>query len=82
MISFEVNASPEEVEYICNRSKLIANATSLGSVESMWERRRRWPLESNLVSESLIRLSVGCESVEDIWRDINNSLDNYETPFK
>jgi cystathionine gamma-synthase len=74
MISFEVDASPEEVEAICNRSKLIANATSLGSVESIWERRRRWPLESPLVSESLIRLSVGCEDVEDIWKDISNSL--------
>lgn len=74
MISFEVNATPEEVEDICNRSKLIANATSLGSVESIWERRRRWALESPLVSESLIRLSVGCEDVEDIWNDIINSL--------
>lgn len=74
MISFEVDASPEEVEEICNRSKLIANATSLGSVESIWERRRRWPLESHLVSENLIRLSVGCEDVEDIWNDIINSL--------
>ena len=82
MISFEVKASPEEVEEICNRSKLIANATSLGSVESIWERRRRWPLESPLVSESLIRLSVGCESLEDIWRDIVESLGNYETSFR
>jgi cystathionine gamma-synthase len=74
MISFEVDASPDEVEEICNRSKLIANATSLGSVESIWERRRRWPLESHLVSESLIRLSVGCEDVNDIWKDISESL--------
>jgi len=82
MISFEVNASPEETEEICNRSKLIANATSLGSVESLWERRRRWPLESHLVSESLIRLSVGCEDVQDIWNDIIDSLGNYEKTFK
>jgi cystathionine gamma-synthase len=77
MISFQVDASPEEVEDICNRSKLIANATSLGSVESIWERRRRWALESPLVSESLIRLSVGCEDVEDIWNDIIESLSKY-----
>jgi cystathionine gamma-synthase len=74
MISFEVDASVEEVDAICNRSKLIANATSLGSVESIWERRRRWPLESNLVSENLIRLSVGCEDINDIWKDILESL--------
>ena len=74
MISFEVDASIEEVDAICNRSKLIANATSLGSVESIWERRRRWPLESNLVSENLIRLSGGCEDINDIWKDIRESL--------
>jgi cystathionine gamma-synthase len=82
MISFEVDANPDEVESICNRSKLIANATSLGSVESIWERRRRWPLESKLVSESLIRLSVGCEDVQDIWNDIIYSLGNYEKTFR
>jgi cystathionine gamma-synthase len=82
MISFELNVSPEEVEEICNRSRLIANATSLGSVESIWERRRRWPLESKLVSESLIRLSVGCEDVQDIWNDIIDSLGNYEKTFR
>jgi len=74
MISFEVNDTPEKVEQICNRSRLIANATSLGSVESIWERRRRWPLESPLVSESLIRLSVGCEDFIDIWNDIKMAL--------
>lgn len=77
IISFEVNASSEEIEDICNSSKLIANATSLGSVESIWERRRRWALESSLVPENLIRLSVGCEDVKDIWNDIIESLNKY-----
>lgn len=75
MISFEVNATPDVVDLICNSSNIIANSTSLGSVESLWERRRRWPLESHLVSESLIRLSVGCEDFQDIWNDIKRSLD-------
>jgi cystathionine gamma-synthase len=53
---------------------MITNATSLGGVESTWERRRRWPLESESVPENLIRLSVGCEHVDDIWNDISSAL--------
>jgi cystathionine gamma-synthase len=53
---------------------LITHATSLGGIESLWERRRRWALESPSVPEQLIRLSVGCEHVEDIWQDIEQAL--------
>jgi cystathionine gamma-synthase len=76
MISFEINDSPENVDLVCYSSKIITYATSLGSVESLWERRRKWALESHLVSESLIRLSVGCEDVEDLWEDIKNAFDS------
>jgi cystathionine gamma-synthase len=47
----------------------------LGGVESLWERRRRWEIESLAVPENLIRLSVGCENSEDLWDDIAQSLD-------
>lgn len=75
MISFDIHGTPEDSEKICSSSRLIANATSLGGVESLWERRRRWPLESNIVPETLIRLSIGCEDPDDLWRDINGCLD-------
>ena len=74
MISFDVNASVEQIDLMCNSSKLITNATSLGGVESIWERRRRWATESATVPETLIRFSVGIENVEDIWADIQQSL--------
>ena len=74
IISFEVNGTAEETQKICESSNLIAHATSLGGVESLWERRRRWPMESLSVPEQLIRLSVGCEHVDDIWDDINHAL--------
>ena len=76
MISFEVNTDADGAELICSSARLIANATSLGSVESLWERRRRWALESPLVSESLIRLSVGCEDADDLWNDIKYALES------
>lgn len=74
IISFEVDGTAEETQKICESSTLIAHATSLGGVESLWERRRRWPMESLSVPEQLIRLSVGCEHVDDIWDDINHAL--------
>jgi cystathionine gamma-synthase len=74
VISFEIDGNAEKAEKVCESSRLIAHATSLGGVESLWERRRRWALESPSVPEQLIRLSVGCEHVEDIWQDIEQAL--------
>jgi cystathionine gamma-synthase len=74
IISFEINGDAAAADKVCDYSQLITNATSLGGVESTWERRRRWPLESESVPENLIRLSVGCEHVDDIWNDINSAL--------
>ncbi len=74
IISFEAKGDAKRAEEICDSAILIANATSLGGVETTWERRRRWELESHSVPENLIRLSVGCEHVEDLWRDIDTAL--------
>ncbi|WP_328587621.1 trans-sulfuration enzyme family protein [Serinibacter arcticus] len=49
-------------------------ATSLGGVESMLERRRRWPNEAPTVPEDLMRVSVGIEDVEDLWDDLDRAL--------
>ncbi len=54
---------------------LWTHATSLGSVESTFERRRRWSAELAVVPEGLVRLSVGVEHVEDLWHDLEQSLD-------
>ncbi|NLE70520.1 MAG: aminotransferase class I/II-fold pyridoxal phosphate-dependent enzyme [Actinomycetales bacterium] len=54
--------------------RLWVPATSLGGVESMLERRRRFATESPTVPEDLLRLSVGIEDVEDLWRDLDRAL--------
>jgi len=74
VISFEVDGTAEDAEKVCESSKLITHATSLGGIESLWERRRRWALESPSVPEQLIRLSVGCEHINDLWADIQQAL--------
>jgi len=74
ILSFEITGDAAAADLVCDSSALITNATSLGGVESTWERRRRWPLESESVPENLIRLSVGCEHIEDLWNDIDSAL--------
>lgn len=74
IVSFEFAGSAQETDRVCESSQIITYATSLGGVESLWERRRRWPIESPSVPETLIRLSVGCENVDDLWADIDSAL--------
>ena len=75
VVSFEVKGGPEAADRACQASKLVAFATSLGGVESLWERRHRWSAESPTIPTNLVRLSVGIEDLEDLWRDINQALE-------
>lgn len=54
--------------------RIWTHATSLGGVESLLERRRRWPKESPRVPESLMRLSFGIEDADDLWSDLDQAL--------
>lgn len=74
IVSFEYDGDGAATDKVCESSKIVTFATSLGGVESLWERRRRWPIESASVPESLIRLSLGCEDVDDLWADIDAAL--------
>jgi cystathionine gamma-synthase len=74
MISFLVGNSSADADKVCESTLLAANATSLGGVETLLERRRRWTHENVEVPENLIRLSVGIENVEDLWADLNQAL--------
>jgi len=78
IISFEIDAPIQSIEQILDAAHLVTNATSLGGVETTWERRRRWPLESESIPENLIRLSVGCEHIEDLWSDISGAVATFK----
>jgi cystathionine gamma-synthase len=56
------------------------HATSLGGVESTFERRRRWQSEPVTIPENLVRLSVGIEDLEDLWADLAGALDSLGVP--
>ena len=72
VLSFEVTGGAAHADRICGRVEVLTNATSLGGVETLIERRARYPLE--LAPEGLLRVSVGCEDVEDLWRDLDRAL--------
>jgi len=74
MLSFEVAGSVEQTDAFLARLRLIANATSLGGVESLIERRARYAGDASIVGPTLCRLSVGIENVENIWADLDGSL--------
>jgi cystathionine gamma-synthase len=74
VLAFEHKGGAEAADRSCASSQLILYATSLGGVESLWERRHRWSSESPTIPINLVRLSVGIEDVEDLWRDIDQAL--------
>lgn len=72
MLSFEV-ADAAAADAICEAVRVLEHATSLGGVESTLERRGRQRPDSYL-PEGLVRVSVGCEDVEDLWSDLEQAL--------
>lgn len=74
VVSIEVCGGAEAAERVSAAVRLWTHATSLGGVESLVERRRRISTEPLTVPENLLRLSVGVEDVEDLWRDLDQAL--------
>src|SRR5919106_1097656 len=72
LLSFDVAGGAEAAARVESATTRILNATSLGGVRSTLETRRRW--EGERVPESLVRLSVGLEPVEQLWDDLNRAL--------
>ena len=73
MLAIEL-ADREAADALTRAVQLWTPATSLGGVESLLERRRRIPSEPTTVPESLVRLSVGLEDLEDLWADLDQAL--------
>jgi cystathionine gamma-synthase len=74
MVSFEVAGTVEQTEAFLSHLKLVTHATSLGGVESLIERRARYPGDATIVGPTLCRLSVGIENVADLWTDLDAAL--------
>lgn len=82
MVAFEVHGDPHQV---IAGVRLITLLVSLGSVDSLIQHpasiSHRIVAEEDRrsvgVSEQLLRLSVGLEDVDDLWRDLDGALSNH-----
>lgn len=77
MLAFEV-ADAATADAVCAAVTVINAATSLGGVESTVERRNKLPGQEH-VPPGLLRLSVGCEHLEDLWEDLLAALPAADT---
>ncbi|WFP17203.1 trans-sulfuration enzyme family protein [Citricoccus muralis] len=66
--------SAARADAVVHGLRLWTPATSLGGVESLVERRRRFSSEPSTVPEGMLRLSVGIEHAEDLWADLDQAL--------
>jgi cystathionine gamma-synthase len=75
IVSFEL-ADAVAADRACRATRIIRHATSLGGVETCMERRSAHPGQEH-IPPGLIRLSIGCEDVEDLWADLCAALHRF-----
>ncbi len=75
ILSFEL-ADATAADRLCSATQIIRHATSLGGVESSMERRSAHPGQEH-IPPGLIRMSTGCEDLEDLWSDLTAALDRF-----
>jgi cystathionine gamma-synthase len=74
MLTFSVTGGAARADALLDRLRVLRHATSLGGVETLIERRARYPTERGVVPENLLRVSVGCEHADDLWDDLTQAL--------
>jgi cystathionine gamma-lyase len=72
VLGFEL-ATREAAERFLARAELVTEATSFGGIATTAERRARWG--GDAVGPGFIRMSAGCESIEDLLDDVRQALD-------
>jgi cystathionine gamma-synthase len=75
IISVVLDQGALAADLLTRKTTLWVHATSLGGVESTFERRRRWRTEPATIPDALVRMSVGIEDVDDLWDDLAAALD-------
>lgn len=74
MLSFLVKGSAEDADKVISKLKYFTNATSLGGVESLIERRAASEGPDTKTPQNLIRVSVGLEHMDDLLEDMEQAL--------
>lgn len=71
VVSFELETQSKARRFL-EASHLLVESTSFGGITSSAERRARWGQDD--VSEGFIRLSAGCEDIDDLLTDLDQAL--------
>ena len=74
MLSFLYKGSAEETDGFISKLSFFTNATSLGGVESLIERRAAVEGPDSKTPPNLVRLSVGLEHLDDLLEDLDQAL--------
>ena len=82
MVTFELDGTIEQTAKVCESTRLFHLAVSLGAVESLIEQPATMSHASYDaadrakfgISDGLIRLSVGLESLEDLQADLDQAI--------
>ncbi|CAN5922430.1 cystathionine gamma-synthase [soil metagenome] len=74
MLSVLVAGGAPEALRAAGRLNVFLRATSLGGVESLVEHRATVEGPATLAPPNLLRISVGLESLEDLWSDLDQAL--------
>jgi cystathionine gamma-synthase len=74
MVSFTVKGGAEDADRVVSNLKYFINATSLGGVESLIERRAAVEGPNTLTPPNLLRVSVGLEHTDDLLEDMDQAL--------
>jgi cystathionine gamma-lyase len=85
LISFYLDGGEKEARKVCASTKVFALAESLGGVESLIEHPGLMThasipkeiREARGLGDSLIRLSVGIEHIDDLMADMEGALASY-----
>ncbi|WP_433983621.1 PLP-dependent transferase [Tunturiibacter empetritectus] len=72
VLSF-VLQNKKSADTFLSKSILLTDATSFGGVTTTAERRAKWG--GDAVPDGFIRMSAGCEAIEDLLEDIAQALD-------
>lgn len=83
VLAFEVDGDYQRAAAVVNAVKLMTPAVSLGSVDSLIQHpaalTHRVMTEEDRsgcgIQQNLLRISVGLEEPEDLWRDLEQALD-------
>jgi cystathionine gamma-synthase len=75
VLAVETVGDADLADRACQMVRLLVPGTSLGGVESLIERRAKYEGDRAAgVPETLLRISVGLEHVDDLWADLDHAL--------